>query len=188
MKAWYTLHSKPGAERQLAAALQERGIETYVPEIKSKTGQNSPCKKPLFPCYLFCRVDLEAVGLSRIQWTPGLRRVVAFGGKPAAMPQKVIDLLRARLDHMQAGGGLPNHPFEPGDTVRIVEGPFKDMLAIFEGPMTSAERVQVLLDILGRASRMHVDASNLVKTKDSGSPTQSRPPRRTRGRGRPIKH
>lgn len=187
MECWYVLHSKPNAEYQVANALKGRGIQTYLPEITARQGRK---RQPLFPCYLFVKVDLEAVGLSHVQWTPGLRRIVAFGDRPTSVDDEVIDLINRRLGELEASGGVPRNSFKPGDTVRITDGPLQGMLAIFERPTTPSERVQVLMAFLGQASRVWVPVNDLEKVTAKGnSPASetSERPRRTRGRGRHIK-
>jgi transcriptional antiterminator RfaH len=187
MKQWYTLHTKPNCEYHVAAALQRRKIETYLPEFKSPKATQKEKERPFFPCYLFMNVDLEAASFSQLQWIPGLRRIIAFDGRPAPMPQKVIDLIRGKLDELKANGDRPAHPFEPGDTVRITDGPFQNMLGIFNGPTTPAERVQVLLNVLGQANRVQVNTADLEKASSDAGTSASRRIRRTRGRGRRIK-
>jgi transcriptional antiterminator RfaH len=186
MEQWYTLHTKPKAEYYVTAVLQQRGIETYLPEIESAKVSQGKKKRPFFPCYIFIKVDFEVVGRSWVQWTPGLRRIVAFDDQPVPLPDQVIELIRCRLGEIQAAGGWPAHPFKPGDTVRITEGPFRDMLAIFDGPTTPAQRVQVLLEILGRISRMQVDVNDLEKVSPCAEVSAPKRPRRTRGQGRRI--
>ena len=61
------------------------------------------------------------------------------------------------------------------------------MLAVFDKPLSSGERVQVLLELLGRWSRVKIDASELAAAPFTAQSAQSRRPRRTRGRGRIIK-
>lgn len=190
MEHWYVLHSKPNAEYQVADALQGRGIQTYLPEIETPKARRGRKRQPFFPCYLFVRVDLEAVGLSQVQWTPGLRRIVTFGGRPTPLADEVIDLIQHNLDELGARGGRPQHTFQPGDSVRITDGPLKGMLAVFERPSTPAERVQVLLTFLGEASRAWVPVTNLEKVAretNSSVPKIPQRPRRTRGSGRRIK-
>ncbi len=143
MKQWYTLHTKPNAEYQVVAVLQQRGVQTYLPEIEfPKTRKRQKKRKPFFPCYCFFKLDFEVAGLSNLQWTPGLRRIVAFDGQPAPLANELVDLIRHQLGELEASG-QPTHSFKPGDTVRITGGPFRDMLAIFNGPTTPSKRVQV---------------------------------------------
>jgi transcription elongation factor/antiterminator RfaH len=184
MERWYALHTKPNMEYQVTAVLQDRGIQFYLPELthpKLKGG-----KQPFFPSYLFIKVDFDQVSSSFVEWIPGLRRVVTFDNQPVSLPNKVIELMQHCLHDIKAAGGYPEYNFEPGEAVRIIDGPFKDMMAIFDRSTTPALRVQVLLNILGQASRVKVDVTDLEKlSPDKGSPTL-RPPRRTRGQGRPI--
>jgi transcriptional antiterminator RfaH len=179
---WYTLYTKPNAEYQVAASLQEREVQTYLPEIELPKAPHKRRRKPFFPCYLFIKVDLETTGLLRVQWTPGLRYILAFDGRPVSLPDRVIDLIRRKLNETNATGR-----FRPGDAVRISGGPLQGMEAIFEGPSTPAERVRVLLTILGHASRVHISAADLEKALPVAEVPSSERSRRTRGRGRRIK-
>jgi transcription elongation factor/antiterminator RfaH len=188
MEQWYTLYTKPNAEYQVVTALQKRGIETYLPEIEIAKERRVRDRKPFFPCYLFIKADLKVVGLSRVRRTPGLRRIVAFDDCPVPLPDEVINLIRCKLDELNAAGGQPMHTFRPGDTVRITDGPLQNMLAVFEGPTTPAERVQVLLTFLGHARRASVPVTDLEKTPSGAEVSVPKRPRRTRGQGRRIKN
>lgn len=187
MEQWYILHTKPNAEYQVVAALQKRNIQTYLPETEMPKGRRKGRrKKPFFPCYVFSKVDFEVVGLSQVQWIPGLRRIVSSDDRPVPLPDEVIDLIRRRLGEIETNGGWPIHTFKLGDAVRIINGPFQNMVAIFDGPTTPSKRVQVLLDILGHASRVQVDMQDLKRVSDRIQTPQPRRPRHTRGRGRYI--
>lgn len=186
MEQWYTLHTRPNAEYQVAEVLQQRQLQVYLPHVEVTGNRRRREHRPFFPCYMFVRVDLEAVGLSLIRWTPGLRRVVAFGDRPAAVPDSLIDLIRQQLEASHAGGHYCR--FQPGDPVRIVDGPFRDMIAVFDRALGASERVQVLLKVLGQVSRMQIEASCLEKAPAGAGPQpEERPRRTTRGRGRPIR-
>ena len=178
MEHWYTLYTKPNAEYQVAGALRMRGIETFLPEVASPNRRHKGRKRPFFPCYLFFKVDLDQVGLLGVQWTPGLRRVIAFDDRPVPLRDEVIGLIRRKLESLDAAGGWTAHGFHPGETVRISDGPFQGMLAIFDGPSKPCERVRVLLDFLGHARRATVSVTDLEKAPGR--------PRRSRGRGRRI--
>ena len=83
-------------------------------------------------------------------------------------------------------GGLPAHPFKPGDAVRLTRGPLEGMEAIFVGPTTPAERVEILLRFLGRQQLTRVAPDELEAVANPVG-IEERPPRRTRGRNRPIR-
>jgi transcriptional antiterminator RfaH len=189
MKEWKTLYTKFNNEYRVAVALEEQhGLEAYLPQIEMLDSKQSYKKEPLFPCYLFVKVDLEKVPLSVFESIPGLRHFVHFGGQPITVPETVIDIIQSGLAKLSPTTSTTPSPFKPGEPVKIVEGPFKGMEAIFEGPATPDTRVQVLLEVLGSLNRVEVDTADLADAS-SGEPevTRAKRPRRTRGRGRRIK-
>ena len=188
LEQWYTLYTKPNAEHRVAAALQEHGLQTYLPEIESSKPHQKRARRPFFPCYLFAKIDVETIGLLQVEWTPGLRYVVAFDNRPAPLADGMIELIQRKLGGIEAAGGQSAHNFKPGETVRITAGPFQDMLAILEGPATPRMRVRVLLNVLGQASRMQVEATDLEKVPSDDGDSAPKRPRRTRGRGRTINY
>jgi transcriptional antiterminator RfaH len=187
MEHWYTLYTKPRTEYQVSQSLQTRGMQTYLPEIEVSSTRQGRTREPLFPCYLFVKLDFETVGLSQVRWTPGLRCIVGFGGRPAPLDDEVIDGIQRRLEDANAAGAWPRHTLQPGDSVRITHGPLSDLLAVVEAPTAPAERVRVLLNFLGRASRAHVSVSDLEKVGPEADVRAAQRPRRTRGHGRGIK-
>ena len=121
MKHWYALYTKPRAEHRVAGVLNRRGIEVFLPRVKKRRRRRwQEC--PFFPCYLFARFDFDQEGYSAVAWTPGLRRVVAFGDRPAVVPDEAIEMIRERLKEIEALGGLPTHGFKRGDEVRFKAG------------------------------------------------------------------
>lgn len=180
MKRWYTLHTKPNSEYRVATVLQARDIEVYLPEIVQERRW-----VPFFPCYLFARVDLNRISASQWQWTPGLHRIVSFGGQPASLPDEIVNLIHHKVDSAKSAGRLTNH-FKPGDTVRIKKGPLRGMLATFDGPTEPSQRVRVLLTILGQLNRVRIDAADLERILTESQEIPPKRPRRTRGRGRHI--
>jgi transcriptional antiterminator RfaH len=186
MEKWYTLYTKPNAEYQVVKALAQREIHAYLPEIELPKARQG--RKPFFPCYLFVRVDLSQVGISSLRWIPGLRRVVGFGDQPTPLPDEVIEVIQQGMSELEAASDWPTHGFKPGDTVLITSGPFEDMLAIFAGPTTPARRVQVLLNILGHASRTQVEVNDLAKAPEEIEAPLLVRPRGTRGKDRKIKY
>jgi transcriptional antiterminator RfaH len=167
--------------------LQKRGVQTYLPEIEASKLHQRRAKKPFFPCYLFVKIDFQALGLLQVQWTPGLRYVVALDNQPVPLADEVIELIRRKLGEIEANQGWPAHAFKPGETVRITTDPFQDMLAIFEGPTTPSMRVRVLLNILGQASRVQVSIDDIEKAPAGAEAPAPKRPRRTRGQGRHIR-
>lgn len=187
MEQWYALHTKPHQESRVARRLAELDVETYLPLIR-RAGRPE-VRRPMayFPCYLFAHLDLACVPTAQWQWTPGLRRIVAFGGAPVVIPPAIVDLIRNKISQMNENNAPVPRLFNPGDPVRITRGPMTDMVALFERDSTPAERVCVLLTFLGRVCRVEVDVTDLERVDSRPSLAAPRPPRRTRGHGRRIR-
>jgi transcriptional antiterminator RfaH len=183
MEAWYALYTKPHSELRVAHALTTRGFTAFLPLLSEQPAERD---LPLFPSYLFVRCDLAATGISVLEWLPGLCRVLSFEGKPAVVPDQAIEMIRGELRRIEEEGGLPRHPFKPGDEVIVDEGPLAGLHGIFQGPMGPAERVHILLSFLGQANRTEVPVSMLRLASEG----YDRPWRRrgTRGAGRRIRY
>lgn len=164
MEHWYALFTKPRKEHQVGDELAQKGIEAYVPSIRVPHRRHGWVKRAFFPRYIFARVDFEAVGISQVRWTPGLTTIVNFEGRPAWVPDEVVERLKERLGELEEEGYAAQ--FRPGDRVRITAGPFQDFEAVFDRRLSSADRVQVLLQVLGRASRYEVEATRLAPVKE----------------------
>jgi len=159
--AWYALYTKPHKEEQLRYFLEEQGREVYLPMIpvaRPRAGRRK--KKPFFPCYLFVRGERSNGDVTSLRWTPGLRRIVAYGEIPIAVPDEMIELIRVRLAEQEAVlRKPPGLRFKAGQRVRITEGPLSSMEAIFERGVSSGERVRVFVEVLGRMTACELDGS-----------------------------
>lgn len=157
-EAWLLLYTKPYKERQVRDLLGAQGIATYLPEImvERKSGMK---KKPFFPCYLFVRVDPTNGVLADVRWTPGLRYIVRAGHQPVRVPDRVVDHIRHRLQQM--GVMRPADRFQQGDRVRITDGPFDGLEAIFDRRLSGRGRVRVLLHYMDRLVATELDATDL---------------------------
>jgi len=193
--AWYVLYTKPNAEYRLARHLEERGIPVFFPTLRSPRPRRGHTSVPLFPSYLFFQVDMDTFDMRALRWAPGLRYIVKFDNKPAAVPNGVIEYLRRKVEEINAAGGLPTHSFKPGDRVIIRSGPMAGLQAIFTGPMKPAERVNVLLEFLGRLTRAQVPVEYLELADEDEiarilyeTPPRRKRRRRTRGKGRVIRY
>jgi len=186
MERWYAIHTKPQSERRVAELLEDRAIETFYPEIRITIANMQKRRTPLFPGYLFAHLDFDSGDPSNWRWTPGLRYVVAYGDWPIPIPNDVVQLIQEKVSAPASVAHLLGQDLEVGDMVRIKNGPFKDMLAVFEGPVPPEERVYVLLNALNRSVKVRVDLDNLKKVSRRKTWSKEKRPRRTRGRGRPI--
>lgn len=180
---WYVVHCRPSREWWAATTLRTRfDIEVYVAEVSKRT-HGYVQAVPLFPGYIFVRLDLAEVRLSAINSSPGVLRLLAHEEEPNPLPEEIMDAICDGVERLNAQGGLLAHNFQPGDKVSLKSGRFRGLEAVFLGSTTPHERVKVLLKFLGRPNEVHVSVDDLEEPS-----TQQRRGRATRGGGRKINH
>jgi len=103
---------------------------------------------PLFPCYMFALLDFERES-ARLRYTRGLREIVRFGDVPAVVPDWIIGELKQRCAYGPLE--LPRRRLLPHESVRVAEGPLRDLEGIFEDYLSGSERVVLLLSLMGGA-------------------------------------
>jgi transcriptional antiterminator RfaH len=163
MKLWYLLYTKPHKEPLVNRQLEDRGIDVFFPTLQFDRGYNRGIRlDPFFPHYLFAQIDMIGDRVGNLQWLVGMRTIVYFEGQPAIVPETVVDTLRQRLQPyenkvLRRGEWL----FKPGQRVKITNGPFTGLEAIFQQGLKGAERVQILLDILGSSIRTEISSYDI---------------------------
>lgn len=161
---WYLVRTKPGKERWVRDQLSARLSEVFLPMLKARMprwGRLSMSVAPLFPCYLFARLDLQT-DYFEVKYLAGVTGLVSAGADPIVVPQGIIEEIRARgvNDVIE----IREVPFDSGQPVRIVEGPFRGFEAIFERYLSGAERVAILLNTIKKGGpRIVLPASALAK-------------------------
>jgi transcriptional antiterminator RfaH len=155
---WYAVHTQIHAEAKAAWHLRNQGFLTYLPCYLKRARharQITERARPLFPRYLFLAMDIAAARWRAIRSTIGVVELVTQGDRPARVPDRVIDEIRARED---ARGLvlLPQAPaFDRGEAVQISHGALTGQTGIFECS-SDDHRVVVLLELLGRQVRIRL--------------------------------
>jgi transcriptional antiterminator RfaH len=151
---WYVVRSKPRREQYAQEQLVRRGVETFLPRIlEVQRGTGEPVVGPLFPGYLFARIDL-LTQYNSVIWAPGVRRFVAFGDIPAAVDPAVIEFLQTRCG--EEGIVRIVRTFHDGDVVRVTRGPLGGLVGVVQGQGTGEARVRVLMELLRRRTQVSV--------------------------------
>lgn len=163
MTGWYAAFCKPRGEGLAETNLGNQGYTVYFPRLlsrKRRAGRWVECVEPLFPRYIFLKLRDSAQSLAPVRSTLGVSSLVRFGGQPAIVAEALIEQLRMREDSAK---GMHEYrvDFKAGDPVRFLDGPFSGLEAVF-GQKSGEERVIVLLEILGKMSRLKVDVDWLV--------------------------
>jgi transcriptional antiterminator RfaH len=158
--AWYVVQTQVNAEAKAARNLVRQGFEIYLPRYLKRRSHARKIEKiaaPLFPRYLFVRIDMATQRWRSIQSTFGVSRLVCNGPDPAQVAEQVLGSLKARED--ESGYiKLDQRPkFALGEKVRVLTGVFAENLGLFDG-LADRDRVAILLDLLGRKVRVSIEA------------------------------
>jgi len=162
--SWYVVETHPRAEARAEMHLRRQGFETYLPRYRKQrrhARRREDILAPLFPRYIFVAMDTALQRWRTIHSTLGVARLVAFGAFPAPVRGSVIQEIRER----EAEDGLIRFTLGPdparGDAVRVTDGLLESCQGFFED-ITDSERVAVLLDILGRKTRVVLHRSSVA--------------------------
>ena len=155
MKQWYVVQTHAMAEEKAAFNLKRQGYGVYLPRYLKKRSHARRIdwvERPLFPCYLFVKLDVEATQWQAIRSTIGVSHFICLGEQPAPVPEGIVEV---REDENGLVGLSLGVLFEKGQEVEIKNGPMAEISAIFDC-VDDKDRVYVLMDLLGRQVRVRV--------------------------------
>ena len=172
---WYVVHAYSGFEKAVARSLAERidlsNLKEYFGEVlvpteevvEMRAGKKRRSERKFFPGYVLVHMDLNDDTWHLVKETP---RVMGFiGGKadaPAPLSEAEADAILARV---QEGSekATPKTVFEPGELVRVVDGPFNDFNGVVEEVNYEKSRMVVAVTIFGRSTPVELDFSQVEK-------------------------
>ena len=172
---WYVLHAYSGYERKVKLALEERiGLssmqdmfgDVLVPTeevLEMRGGQKRKSERKFFPGYVLLQMVLNDDTWHLVKETP---RVMGFIGgkaeKPAPITQGEVDEIMNRLEETV---DKPAHKtiYEPGELVRVTDGPFNDFTGTVEEVNYDKSRVRVAVSIFGRSTPVELEFSQVEK-------------------------
>ncbi len=162
---WFVVYTLPQQEEVAARHLIRQGFDVYLPRYEKSVRharKSSKVMRPLFPRYLFVSIDLDTQRWRSVNGTVGVKNIVSFGDKPAAVPEGVVEEIQARETENGAVRLEEVYPFKEGDRLEFVSGPFRDHVAVFLGKAPEQDKVHVLLSLLGRETRLAVSYNSVV--------------------------
>lgn len=174
-KRWYVVQAYSGFEKQVMRSLLERiklhGMEDQFGEIlvpteevvEIKNGQKRRSERKFFPGYVLVQMEMNEDSWHLIKDMP---RVLGFIGgtadKPAPITQKEADAI---LQRVQDGVDQPKPKtlFEPGEMVRVIDGPFVDFNGVVEEVNYAKSRLHVAVTIFGRSTPVELGFGQVEK-------------------------
>lgn len=156
---WYALYTCSRHEKQVAAQLQQRDIEFFLPvyaSVRRWKDRRVTLQLPLFPGYVFVHTFLQR--RLEVLNVPGTVRFVAFNGRPVALPESDLLRLRSGLDQ---GLCVTPHPYlRIGRRVRVRCGPLAGMEGILVRKKEHS-RIVLSIDLIMRSVAVEVDVADV---------------------------
>ncbi len=175
-KRWYVVHAFSGYENTVKKSLEDRiaraGMEEYFGEVlvpteevvEMKGGQKRRSDRKFFPGYVLVEMEMTDESWHLVKDVP---KVLGFIGgtadRPAPITEREADAI---LNRVQEGAEKPRPKvlFEPGEMVRVIDGPFNDFNGVVEEVNYDKSRLRVAVLIFGRSTPVELEFHQVEKS------------------------
>jgi len=172
---WYVVHAYSGFEAQVKRSLEERIARYSMDELFGKIlvpteevvemrgGQQRKSERKFFPGYVLVQMEMTDDTWHLVKDVP---KVMGFiggtGDKPAPISDREADAI---LQRVQEGVEKPRPKvlFEPGEVVRVIDGPFNDFNGVVEDVDYEKSRMKVSVLIFGRSTPVDLEFGQVEK-------------------------
>ncbi len=172
---WYAVQAFSGMEKSVKVALEERIARSDVQDqfgdilvpveevIEMKSGVKKITERRLYPGYVLVQMAMSDDSWHLVKSTP---RVTAFIGgsaqRPTPIKDKEVDIILQRIDDSKSNP-VQKLSFEKSESVRVIDGPFKDFSGNVEDINYEKSKLRVSVSIFGRATPVELDFSQVEK-------------------------
>ena len=172
---WYAVQAFSGFEKSVQKSLEERVVRNELQDqfgrilvpieevVEMKAGQKKISERKLYPGYVLVQMAMTDESWHLVKSTP---RVTAFIGgsaqRPTPIKDKEVEIILQRMDDSKSNP-TQKMTFEKGESVRVVDGPFKDFSGAVEEINYEKSKLRVSVVIFGRATPVELDFSQIEK-------------------------
>jgi transcriptional antiterminator NusG len=172
---WYVVHAYSNYEQKVKASLQERikrfGLDDRFGEIlipteevvEMREGQRRRSERKFFPGYVLVQMEMDDETWHLVKECP---KVLGFIGGTSDKPAPITEAEANQiLNRVQEGADKPRPKvlFEPGEVVRVTDGPFNDFSGVVENVNYEKSKIRVAVQILGRSTPVELDFGQVEK-------------------------
>jgi transcriptional antiterminator NusG len=175
-KHWYVVHAFSGFENRVKRSLEEAVVRAGVQDqfgdilvpteevVEMRGGQQRRSERKFFPGYVLVQMELTDDTWHLVKNIP---RVMGFiggaGDRPAPISDREADAI---LQRVQEGAEKPRPKvlFEPGEVVRVTDGPFNDFTGVVEDVDYEKSRLKVSVLIFGRSTPVELEFGQVEKS------------------------
>ena len=175
-KRWYVVHAYSGYENKVKTAMLEyieraklendfgRILVPSEEVVEIRDGKKRTSERKFFPGYVLVEMEMNEASWHLVKSVP---QVMGFIGgtsdRPAPITQKEVDRILQRVEE-NVDKPRPKVIYEPGEMVRVTDGPFTDFEAVVEGVDYDKNRLQVSVLIFGRSTPVELEFAQVVKS------------------------
>ncbi len=174
---WYSLRVISGKEKKIKEYLdleiQRNGWGEVVTQIvvpiekvfKMRNGKKQTIDRNILPGYILVEAVPEKFSGEMIQTISGMTNVMHFLGrtKPIPMSEAEANRMLGKADASQEEGALMIDPFLVDETVKIIDGPFKDFVGDIKEVNEEKKKLTVIVKIFGRGTEVELNFSQVEK-------------------------
>ncbi|WP_456451212.1 transcription termination/antitermination protein NusG [Hydrogenimonas sp.] len=170
---WYAIQTYAGSERSVKAAIetmaQQLGLQDKIEEvvvptedvIEVKNGKKKITERSLYPGYVFAKMDLNTDLWHKIQSLPRVSRFIGEQKTPTPLSEKDVQNILDKVENRAAP--KPKISFEPGEMVRIIDGPFANFTGMVEEYDLEHGKLKLNVSIFGRSTPVEILYSQVEK-------------------------
>jgi len=172
---WYAVQAFSGMEKSVKAGLEERVARSNLQDqfgdilvpveevVELKNGQKTISERRLYPGYVLVQMEMTDESWHLVRSTP---RVTSFIGgtaqRPTPIKDKEVEIILRRMDDSKSNP-TQKMTFEKGESVRVVDGPFKEFSGSVEEVNYDKNKLRVSVVIFGRATPVELDFAQVEK-------------------------
>ena len=157
---WYIINTNPQCEEMVCSFLNRSGFEILLPKIKDSIKNR---EEPLFPGYVFVRLNLSLSNWVKIKYMHGVRKILSYGDILVPVSNKIIEVIKQK----NIGGSkclLKALSLKKGDKVRFKKGPFEGLEGKYYVEVCGKDRVKILLKAIESwAFKVEAEACEISK-------------------------
>ena len=165
-RRWYVIHTYSGYEQRVQTNLEQRirsmdakdkVFSVTIPtenEIEIKDGQKKSVARKVFPGYILVEMKLTDESWNVVRNTPGVTGFVGAGSKPVPLEEEEVKSIFQRME-----GDTPRIKvgFRKGESIRVIDGPFIDLIGIVDEIFPDKGKVRVLISLFSRETPVELD-------------------------------
>ncbi len=174
---WYALQVYSGHENKVRTLLEKRLGENTDPNVlvsqvlvptqevmEIKQGKKTKVTKNLYPGYILVEAVMNEETQYFINRISGIIKFLGAGSTPQPLREREVNKVLGRIDEVKEPVEIEEIPFDVGDPVDVVEGPFSDFSGVIEEVYPEKGKVKVTVSLFGRPTAVELDYLQLKKT------------------------